>query len=253
MKYKIRVWRQKDANSPGAFKEYEADGILEDMSFLEMLDEVNIDLVKKNEEPIAFESDCREGICGTCCQMVNGEAHGPEAATTVCQLFMRSFKDGDTIVIEPWRAKAFPIIRDLMVDRSAFDKIIAAGGFISANVGGAKDANNILIPKPDADTAMDAAQCIGCGACVAACPNASAMLFVAAKVSHLAHMPQGQPEKARRALAMVSTMDKLGFGNCSNHYECESACPKEISVSHIAKMNVEYGSASLISKENPQS
>ncbi len=253
MKYKIRVWRQKDANSPGVFKEYEAHDILEDMSFLEMLDEVNIDLVKKNEEPIAFESDCREGICGTCCQMVNGEAHGPEAATTVCQLFMRSFKDGDTIVIEPWRAKAFPIIRDLMVDRSAFDKIIASGGFISANVGGAKDANNILIPKPDADTAMDAAQCIGCGACVAACPNASAMLFVAAKVSHLAHMPQGQPEKARRALAMVSTMDKLGFGNCSNHYECESACPKEISVTHIAKMNVEYGSASLISKENPQS
>jgi succinate dehydrogenase / fumarate reductase, iron-sulfur subunit len=251
MEYKIRVWRQKDEKSPGAFKVYTAHNILPDMSFLEMLDEVNIDLVKKNEEPIAFESDCREGICGTCCQMIDGEAHGPEAATTVCQLFMRSFKDGDTIVIEPWRAKAFPIIRDLMVDRSAFDTIIASGGFISANVGGAKDANNILIPKPDADVAMDAAQCIGCGACVAACPNASAMLFVAAKVSHLAHMPQGQPEKARRALAMVSTMDKLGFGNCSNHYECESACPKEISVTHIAKMNREYGSASLLSQENP--
>lgn len=251
MNFKIKVWRQKNTNSPGAFKTYQAHNILADMSFLEMIDEVNIDLVKKNEDPIAFESDCREGICGTCCQMINGEAHGPETATTVCQLFMRSFKDNDTIVIEPWRAKAFPIIRDLIVDRSAFDQIIASGGFISANVGGAQDANGILIPKSDSDTAMDAAQCIGCGACVAACPNASAMLFVAAKVSHLAHMPQGKPEKARRALAMVSTMDKLGFGNCSNHYECESACPKEISVEHIAKMNREYSAASLLSKENP--
>ncbi|MDB5050025.1 MAG: succinate dehydrogenase [Fibrobacteres bacterium] len=251
MNFTLRVWRQKNAEDKGGFKEYKATKILADMSFLEMLDEVNNELVIKNEEPIAFESDCREGICGTCCQMIDGEAHGPESATTVCQLFMRSFKDGDTIVIEPWRAKAFPIMKDLVVDRSAFDSIIAAGGFITANVGGAQDANSILIPKPDADTAMDAAQCIGCGACVAACPNASAMLFVAAKVSHLAHMPQGKPEKAKRALAMVSKMDGLGFGNCRNHYECEAACPKEISVEHIAKMNREYGSAALFSKENP--
>jgi len=219
--------------------------------FLEMLDEVNNDLIRKNEEPIAFESDCREGICGTCCQMVDGVAHGPEAGTTVCQLFMRSFKDGDTIVIEPWRARAFPIVKDLVVDRSAFDQIIASGGFISANVGGAQDANCILVPKKDSDVAMDAAQCIGCGACVAACPNASAMLFVSAKVSHLAHLPQGQPEKARRALNMVAKMDELGFGNCTNHYECEAACPKEISVAHIAKMNREYGAAALGSKEGP--
>jgi succinate dehydrogenase / fumarate reductase iron-sulfur subunit len=251
MNFTLRVWRQKDANDKGGFKEYKATRILADMSFLEMLDEVNNDLVIKNEEPIAFESDCREGICGTCCQMIDGEAHGPESATTVCQLFMRSFKDGDTIVIEPWRAKAFPIMKDLIVDRSAFDSIIAAGGFISANVGGAQDANCMLAPKHESDVAMDAAACIGCGACVAACPNASAMLFVAAKVSHLAHLPQGKPEKAKRALAMVSRMDGLGFGNCRNHYECEAACPKEISVEHIAKMNREYGSAALLSGENP--
>ena len=251
MNFTLRVWRQKDANDKGAFKEYKAHDVISDMSFLEMLDEVNNELVSKNEEPIAFESDCREGICGTCCQMIDGEAHGPETGTTVCQLFMRSFKDGDTIVIEPWRAKAFPILKDLVVDRSAFDDIIAAGGFISANVGGAKDANNLLVPKPESDVAMDAAQCIGCGACVAACPNASAMLFVAAKVSHLAHLPQGQPEKAKRALAMVSKMDGSGFGNCRNFYECEAACPKEISVEHIAKLNREYGAASLISKQQP--
>ncbi|MDB5105179.1 MAG: Succinate dehydrogenase [Fibrobacteres bacterium] len=251
MEFKLKVWRQKDAKDRGGFKEYRAKNVLADRSFLEMLDEVNIELVTKNEEPIAFEHDCREGICGTCCQMVNGEAHGPETGTTVCQLFMRSFKDGETIVIEPWRAKAFPIMKDLIVDRSAFDQIIAAGGYISANVGGAQDANNILAPKSEADTAMDAAACIGCGACVAACPNASAMLFVAAKVSHLAHLPQGRPEKAKRALAMVSKMDGLGFGNCRNHYECEAACPKEISVMHIAKMNREYGSAALLSEQNP--
>jgi succinate dehydrogenase / fumarate reductase iron-sulfur subunit len=245
MNFKLRVWRQKSANAPGEFKEYQAHSILADMSFLEMLDEVNNDLIRKNEEPIAFESDCREGICGTCCQMVDGVAHGPENGTTVCQLFMRSFKDGDTIVIEPWRAKAFPILKDLVVDRSALDKIISAGGFISANVGGAQDANCILVPKKDSDTAMDAAQCIGCGACVAACPNASAMLFTAAKVSHLAHLPQGKPEAARRVMKMVAKMDELGFGNCTNHYECEAACPKEISVMHIAKMNREYGAASL--------
>ena len=251
MKVKIKVWRQKDGNASGGFKEYEAHDILPDMSFLEMLDEVNNDLIRKNEEPIAFESDCREGICGTCCQMINGEAHGPEAGTTVCQLFMRSFTDGDTIIVEPWRAKAFPIVKDLVVDRSGFDQIIAAGGFVSVNTGGAQDANAMLVSKSDSDVAMDAAQCIGCGACVAACPNASAMLFVAAKVSHLAHLPQGKPERARRALNMVSKMDEVGFGNCSNHYECEGACPKEISVAHIAKMNREYGSAALGSRENP--
>ena len=249
MKVKIKVWRQKDAEAPGGFKEYEAHDILPDMSFLEMLDEVNNDLIRKNEEPIAFESDCREGICGTCCQMIDGVAHGPEDGTTVCQLFMRSFKDGDTIVVEPWRAKAFPLIKDLVVDRSGFDAIIAAGGFVSVNTGGAQDANAILVPKPDSDVAMDAAQCIGCGACVAACPNASAMLFVAAKVSHMAHLPQGGPERPRRALSMVAKMDSLGFGNCSNHYECEAACPKQISVSHIAKMNREFGSAALGSRE----
>jgi succinate dehydrogenase / fumarate reductase iron-sulfur subunit len=251
MKVKLKVWRQKDAKSSGAFKEYEAHDILPDMSFLEMLDEVNSDLIRRNEEPIAFESDCREGICGTCCQMIDGVAHGPENGTTVCQLFMRSFKDGDTITVEPWRAKAFPLVKDLVVDRSGLDQIIAAGGFISASTGGAQDANCILVPKTDSDTAMDAAQCIGCGACVAACPNASAMLFTAAKVSHLAHLPQGRPEAARRAMNMVAKMDELGFGNCSNHYECEAACPKEISVAHIAKMNREYGKASLGSRENP--
>jgi len=251
MEFKIRVWRQKDAGSPGAFKEYQARNVHSDMSFLEMLDEVNNELVTRKEEPIAFESDCREGICGTCCQMVNGVAHGPGTGITVCQLFMRSFKDGETIIIEPWRATAFPILKDLIVDRSALDQIVAAGGYIAANVGGAQDANNILVPKPDAEIAMDAAQCIGCGACVAACPNASAMLFVAAKVSHLAHLPQGKPEKAKRALAMVSKMDGLGFGNCRNHYECEAACPKEISVSHIAKLNREYGAASLLSDQDP--
>jgi succinate dehydrogenase / fumarate reductase iron-sulfur subunit len=251
MKVTLKVWRQKDANSPGAFKVYQAQGVLPDMSFLEMLDEVNADIIRSNEEPIAFESDCREGICGTCCQMIDGVAHGPENGITVCQLFMRSFKDGDTIVIEPWRAKAFPILKDLVVDRSGLDQIIAAGGFISANTGGAQDANNLLVPKPDSDTAMDAAQCIGCGACVAACPNASAMLFTAAKVSHLAHLPQGKPEAARRALRMVAKMDDLGFGNCTNHYECEAACPKEISVAHIAKMNREYGAAALGSREQP--
>ncbi len=250
MNFKLKVWRQKDAKSAGALKDYEARDVSPDMSFLEMLDEVNSGLVRRNEEPIAFEHDCREGICGSCSQMINGVAHGPESGTTVCQLFMRSFKDGDTLVVEPWRARAFPLMRDLVVDRSAFDRIIAAGGFVSANVGGAQDANNLPVPKPEADTAMDAAQCIGCGACVAACPNASAMLFTAAKVSHLAHMPQGKPEKARRVQRMVAKMDELGFGNCSNHYECEAACPKEISVAHIALMNREYGAARLGSRDD---
>lgn len=250
MNLKLRVWRQKDAKSAGAFKEYEARNILPDMSFLEMLDEVNNDLVVKGEEPFAFESDCREGICGTCSLVVNGLPHGPEKGTTVCQLYMRSFQDGQTLSVEPWRSRAFPIMRDLVVDRSSFDQIIAAGGFISAKAGSAPDANAAPVRKCDADAAMDAAACIGCGACVAACPNASAMLFAAAKVSHLGHLPQGQPERERRVRLMVSKMDELGFGNCSNHYECEAACPKEISVEHIARMNRDYGFASLLGSES---
>jgi len=249
MKVKLRVWRQKSKDQKGEFKEYTAHDILPDMSFLEMLDEVNSDLIRKGEEPIAFESDCREGICGTCSCVVNGMPHGPEKGTTVCQLFMRSFKEGETVVIEPWRSAAFPVMKDLVVDRQAFDDIIAAGGFISARTGSAPDANGLPVPKANADAAMDAAACIGCGACVAACPNASAMLFVAAKVSHLGLLPQGRPEAERRVLAMVGKMDESGFGNCSNHYECEAACPKEISVENIARMNREYGLASLAGKE----
>ncbi len=245
MNLKLKVWRQKNGKEKGALKEYAAKNILPDMSFLEMLDEVNNDLIRGNEEPIVFEHDCREGICGTCSLVINGQPHGPEKGTTACQLYMRSFKDGETIVVEPWRAKAFPVLKDLAVDRSSFDQIIAAGGFISANVGGAQDANCIAISKTKSDLAMDAAQCIGCGACVAACPNASAMLFVSAKVSHLALLPQGQPEKERRVLSMVAKMDEMGFGNCSNHLECESACPKEISTTNIARMNREYGLATL--------
>ncbi len=249
MNAKLRVWRQKSKDDKGSFQEYTAHDIFPDMSFLEMLDEVNSDLIRKGEEPIAFESDCREGICGTCSCVVNGMPHGPEKGTTVCQLFMRSFKDGETIVLEPWRAKAFPVLKDLIVDRSAFDNIIAAGGFISTKTGAAPDANGLPVRKSDADAAMDAAACIGCGACVAACPNASAMLFVAAKVSHLALLPQGRPEAEKRVLAMVSKMDEAGFGNCSNHYECEAACPKDISVENIARMNREYGISALLGNE----
>jgi succinate dehydrogenase / fumarate reductase iron-sulfur subunit len=247
--FKLRLWRQKDQNTKGRFQDVEARNVSPDMSFLEMLDEVNNDFLREGREVVSFESDCREGICGTCSLVINGLPHGPDSGTTACQLYMRKFTDGQTITVEPWRAKAFPIIRDLVVDRAAFDAIIAVGGFISVKTGSAPDANGLPVPKPDADTAMDAAACIGCGACVAACPNASAMLFVAAKVSHLGHLPQGQPERARRVVRMVNKMDELGFGNCSNRYECEAACPKEISVEHIARMNRDYGVSALFGTE----
>jgi len=236
----LRVWRQKNRNSSGQLVTYAAKGISSDMSFLEMLDVVNEELIAKGEEPIAFDHDCREGICGQCGVVVNGNPHGPRKATTTCQLHMRSFADGDTITIEPWRAGAFPVIKDLIVDRSAFDRIIATGGFITAPTGNAPDGNAILVPKKNSDLAMDAAQCIGCGACVAACPNGSAMLFVSAKVSHLGLLPQGQPERADRVLNMVAKMDEEGFGTCTNHAECEAACPKEIRIEFIARMNRDY-------------
>jgi succinate dehydrogenase / fumarate reductase iron-sulfur subunit len=224
---------------------YQAKDVLPDMSFLEMLDVVNQGLVEKGEEPIAFDHDCREGICGSCSLMINGRAHGPERGVASCQTYMRNFRDGDDIYVEPWRARAFPVLRDLVVDRSAFDRVVAAGGFVAVNTGGAPDGNAIPVPKANAEKAMDAAACIGCGACVAACKNASAMLFVAAKVSHLALLPQGEVERRTRARAMVAQMDREGFGNCTNYYECEAACPKEISVEFIAKMNREYLKASL--------
>jgi succinate dehydrogenase / fumarate reductase iron-sulfur subunit len=245
MKVTLRVWRQKDAKSPGGFVTYTADQVSEEMSFLEMLDVVNEGLIQKGEDPIAFDHDCREGICGTCGVVVNGRAHGPRARTTACQLHMRSFKDGDTLTIEPWRAEAFPVVKDLIVDRKAFDRIIAAGGFISAAIGGAPDGNAIPIRKENADLSMDAAACIGCGACVAACPNASAMLFVSAKVGHLAMLPQGQPERRERVRAMVAQMDAEGFGTCTNHGECEGVCPKAIRMEFIARMNADFVRASL--------
>jgi len=246
MNLTLRVWRQPSANAPGNFVEYAAKNIPEECSFLEMLDIVNETLIAQNIEPIAFDHDCREGICGMCSLVINGVAHGPERATTTCQLHMRHFKDGDTIYIEPWRAEAFPVIKDLVVDRSALDRIQQAGGYITARAGSAPDANCIPVPKQNADAAMDAAACIGCGACVAACPNSSAMLFVGAKVSHLALLPQGQPERTRRVLRMVKTMDEAGFGNCSNYYECEAVCPAEINVSVIARLNREYARAMVV-------
>lgn len=245
MKVTLHVWRQPNAHVSGKMTAYETPEISPDMSFLEMLDVVNEDLNMKGVDPIAFDHDCREGICGACSLMINGIAHGPGGGKTTCQLYMRQFKNGDHIYIEPWRAKPFPVIKDLVVDRSAFDRIMAAGGFVSVNTGGAPDANALPVPKQDAEIAMDAAACIGCGACVASCKNASAMLFVAAKVSHLANLPQGQPERTRRVRNMVLQMDKEGFGNCTNQYECEAVCPKEISVSFIAKMNREFTRASL--------
>ncbi len=244
MRITLKVWRQKDAKSEGRFVTYEAPDVNEHMSFLEMLDVVNEALVVKGEEPIAFDHDCREGICGTCGFVINGKPHGPRPRTTVCQLHMRFFKDGDVLTIEPWRADAFPVVKDLVVDRSAFDRIIAAGGFISTAIGGAQDANSIPVRKEDADLAMDAAACIGCGACVAACPNAAAMLFTSAKVSHLALLPQGQPERPDRVRNMVARMDAEGFGTCTNHNECEAACPKGIRVEFIARMNADYVKAS---------
>jgi len=234
------VWRQKNANDPGKFETYTAKDITEHHSFLEMLDCVNEDLINSGKEPIVFDHDCREGICGMCSQVVNGVPHGGQERTTVCQLHMRKFKDGDTIYIEPWRAKAFPIQKDLVVDRSAFDTIIQSGGYTSCHTGGVPDANSTLIPKEVLDYAMDAAECIGCGACAAACPNSSAMLFTSAKVAQLAVLPQGKAEAAARVQAMLNTMQECGFGNCSNHYECQAACPKGISVKFIAKLNREY-------------
>jgi succinate dehydrogenase / fumarate reductase iron-sulfur subunit len=242
---KLHVWRQKNAKDSGRFVDYEAKSVSTEMSFLEMLDVVNEGLIKKGEEAIVIDHDCREGICGACNLVINGRPHGPKDRTTTCQLHMRSFQDGDEITIEPVRADAFPVVKDLMVDRSAFDRIIAAGGFISAPTGCACDANATPVSKQNADLAMDAAACIGCGACVAACPNASAMLFVAAKISHLALLPQGQPERTNRARAMVNQMDKEGFGTCTNHGECEAACPKGITLDNIARMNREFIKASI--------
>ena len=246
MNLKLKVWRQKDSKANGQLADIDANNIPPDASFLEMLDIVNDQLTKKGEEPIAFDHDCREGICGTCSLTINGIPHGDPAIsqTTTCQLYMRKFKDGETIYIEPFRARAFPVLRDLCVDRSAFDRIQQAGGFITARAGSAVDGNSILVSKVNADLAMEAAACIGCGACVGACPNGSAMLFVGAKVSHLALLPQGQPERNKRALAMVAQMDKEGFGNCSNYYECEAVCPANIPATVIARLNREYSVAS---------
>jgi succinate dehydrogenase / fumarate reductase, iron-sulfur subunit len=245
MRITLKIWRQKDRKSKGRLVAYELSNVSPDMSFLEMLDMLNLELARKGEDTVAFDHDCREGICGSCGLYINGRAHGPLGGVATCQLHMRSFRDGDTIVVEPWRARPFPVIKDLVVDRSAFDRIITAGGFISVRTGGAPDANAIPVPKPLAEEAFEAAACIGCGACVAACKNASAMLFVAAKVSQLALLPQGDAERKDRVLKMVAQMDAEGFGYCSNTYACEAECPKQISVSHIARLNREYLRAKL--------
>lgn len=240
MNLTLKVWKQKNGKTPGRFETYQVKDISSEMSFLEMFDVLNEQLIAEGKEPIAFDHDCREGICGMCSMYINGHPHGPDGEITTCQLHMRNFADGDTITIEPWRSAAFPVIKDLMVDRSAYDKIIQAGGFVSVNTGGTPDANAIPISKVNADEAMDAASCIGCGACAAACKNGSAMLFVAAKVSQLALLPQGRVEAAQRAKAMVAKMDELGFGNCTNTGACEAECPKNVSISHIARMNREF-------------
>ena len=248
MNITLKVWRQKNPSATGALVEYTVSGVVPEMSFLEMLDTLNEQLVAKGEDPVAFDSDCREGICGMCDLMIDGQAHGPDKGATTCQLHMRRYQDGAVVTVEPFRAQAFPIVKDLCVDRSAFDRIQAAGGFVSINTGNAVDGNAILIPHDKAEKAMDAAACIGCGACVAACPNASAMLFVAAKVSQYALLPQGQPEREKRVLAMREAMDAEGFGHCTNEYECEAACPKEIKVSNIARLNREYLRATLVTE-----
>jgi succinate dehydrogenase / fumarate reductase iron-sulfur subunit len=245
MRFNLKIWRQAGPNAAGRLVDFVADDVSPDMSFLEMLDVVNEKLVKDGEDSISFDSDCREGICGMCSLVVNGIPHGPDRGTTVCQLHMRRFRDGDSITIEPWRAKAFPVVKDLVVDRSAFDRIIAAGGYVSINVGGAPDGNTIPIPKQVAEAAMDSAQCIACGACVAACKNASAHLFMSSKIAHLALLPQGQVERPRRVLSMIEQADAEGFGSCSNEGECEAVCPKEIPISNIARMTREYVKAVL--------
>jgi succinate dehydrogenase / fumarate reductase iron-sulfur subunit len=250
MKLTLEIWRQKDANDKGHFETYEVDNVSSHMSFLEMLDVLNQELIEKGEEPVAFDHDCREAICGTCGFVINGVAHGHMKRNTVCQLHMRTFKDGDHLVLEPWRAKAFPLVRDLIVDRSAFERIQRAGGYISARTGSAPDANSILIPKEQAEAALDFAECIGCGACVASCPNGAAMLFVGARIAHLGFLPQGQPERVERAKAMVAAMEQEGFGACTNYTSCEATCPKGVSIVGIAKMNKDYFSAKLFSGGN---
>ena len=253
MTLNLKIWRQTNASTEGKFVDYKVDHVSEDMSFLEMIDVLNEQLVRKGEDAIAFDHDCREGICGMCSMMIDGKAHGGFKGTTTCQVHMRLFKSGDTVVVEPWRSRAFPVIKDLIVDRTAFDTIQQAGGYVTASTGNAQDGNTILIPKPIADEAMDAAACIGCGACVASCPNGSAMLFMSAKVSQLALLPQGHPEKEKRVLDMVQTHDELGFGNCTNHAECEATCPKDISIEHIARTNRQYIAAALKHHEKDRS
>ena len=246
MNFTLKIWRQPDRDAAGDFQTYTASGISPDASFLEMLDVVNEELIRQGDEPIAFDHDCREGICGSCGLMINGRAHGPVRGVATCELRMRNFRDGQSIVVEPWRAKAFPVIKDLVVDRTAFDRIMQAGGFITVKTGAAPEANAVLVPKDRAEQAFDAAACIGCGACVATCKNASAMLFVAAKVSHLALLPQGEPERKERVEKMLAQMDAEGFGACSNTYACEAECPKQISVTNIARLNAEYVRAKLV-------
>ena len=249
MKLNLRIWRQKDAAADGAIETYELEGVSTDMSFLEMLDILNEKLIREGQEPVAFDHDCREGVCGCCGAVVNGQVHGPDEETTLCQLHMRRFRDGDTVQIEPWRSKAFPVIRDLVVDRTALDGIQQAGGYVSVDTGSAPDANILPVPKPDAERAFDYAECIGCGGCVAACPNGAAMLFTAAKVAHLATLPQGKVERDQRVLSMVTQMDDEGFGACTNHYECTAACPKGVPIDAISTMNREYLKATFLSRE----